>query len=147
MTIFKKNKLYFSPSRWWLNEVHIWPCTFFLTLWSHSVLLRICQHTKSNLMIYNLSMLKKINFSSSLLTLNVKYFYSVWFSDHGLLVKNNQHLKTFQMLYDMAMFRKKNVLTYQLWRHNILHLTWCRIFLAFWSRSFLLKIKNTLRAT
>ena len=41
-----------------------------LTFWSHSVLLKVNQYTQSNLMIYNLSMLKKIlviNFSDKII--------------------------------------------------------------------------------
>ena len=41
-----------------------------LTFWSHSVLLKVIQYTQSNLMIYNLSMLKKIlviNFSDKII--------------------------------------------------------------------------------
>ena len=71
----------------------------------------------------------------------VKYFFRVWFLDHGLLVKNNEHWNTFQMIYNMTMFRKKNFFfAYQLWRHNILYLTWNLIFLAFWNHSVLLRI-------
>ena len=54
---------------------------------------------------------------------NVKYFFSVWFSDHGLLVKNNQHWKTFQVIYNMTMFKKKvslrtsyDVVAFCIWR-------------------------------
>ena len=90
----------------------------FLTFSSYSVLLKIYQHTKSNLTIYNLSMLKKIDFSSSL-----------------LFKENDQHWKTFQVVYNMTMFRKNLFPTYQLWHHNILYLAWYFIFPAFWSHS------------
>ena len=61
-------------------------------------------------------------------------------SDHGLLVKNDQKSKTSRMLHNMAALGKMFYPTYQLWRRNTLHLTWCLVFLAFWSRSFLLNI-------
>ena len=90
-----------------------------------------------------------MNFSGSLISIfsyhrakeNVKYFFSAWFLEHGLLVKNYQQWKTFRMIYNIAMFgRKKVVRRYQLWRHNILYLTCCLVFPAFWSHSVFLKI-------
>ena len=131
--LLNRKKTMFSSSHWICNKVlHLTSYFIFLTFWSPSVLLKIYQHIKSTLLIYNLSMLKKwISvvpcfgfFTYHRAIENVKYFFSVWFSDHGLLVKNDQRWKTFQMIYSITMFRKKIFFpTYQLWHHNILYLT------------------------
>ena len=134
----------------------------FLTYWSHNVLLKTGQQTKSNQLNYNLSVLreKRISvaawfrfFSYHRATENVKYLFSTWFSGHGLLVKNNQQWKTFRMVFNnamfgnMAMFGSKKIPTFQLWRHNILYLTQYLVFSAFWSHSVLLKIGQYTKGT
>ena len=119
---------FFSSSQWWRNKkLYMTSYFIFLAFWSHSVLSKVNQHTKSNLMIYNLSILKKIisvvsyckfhraleNFTKlnhrEMSIENVKYFFSAWFSDHDLLLKNNQQWKNFRMINNMTMVRNKLV--------------------------------------
>ena len=95
-------------------------------------------------MIYNWSMHRKLNFSSSLLKFfsyhrakeNVSYFFCAWSSDHGLWVKNDLQWKTFQMIYNMTL-PGKNIFSYLPVMTSWL---WYLIFSTFWSHIFLLKI-------
>ena len=126
MREYLEKKHFFSSSQWWRNkDLYMTSYFIFLAFWSHSVLSKVNEHTKSNLMIYNLSMLKKIipvvsyfKFHRALENFtklnhrakeNFKYFFSAWFSDHDLLLKNNQQWKNFRMVNNMTMVRNKLV--------------------------------------
>ena len=139
-------KNYIFPStQWWRKKVlYLTSYFIFLTFWCYSVLSKIYQHTKSNLMIYNWSMHRKLSFSSSLLKIfsdhrakeNVSYFFCTWSSDHGLWIKNDLQWKTFQMIYNMTL-SGKNIFLYLPVMTSWL---WYLIFPTFWSHIFLLKI-------
>ena len=88
------------------------------------VLLKVNKHTKSNLMIYNLSMLKKI--------ISVVSYFKFQMSnisfqpDHHLLLKNNQQWQKFWMIDNMTMIRNENfclptsydIIKFCIWRGN-----------------------------
>ena len=140
----EKNYIFPSTQSWRNKVLYLTPYFIFLIFWYYSVLSKIYQHTKSNLMIYNWSMHRKLSFSSSLLKIfsydrakeNVSYFFCAWSSDHRLWVKNDLQWKTFQMIYNMTL-PGKNIFPYlpvMTWW------LWYLIFSTFWSHIFLLKI-------
>ena len=113
---FVKNNI-FSASNHNVINIYIWHHIFFVTFWSNIILFKIDQYIKSNLLVYNFSMLflkKRILlvpysriFFCHEAKQNVKYFICVWFSDYGLLVKNGQQWKAFRSVYNMTIFTKK----------------------------------------
>ena len=133
-----KNYIFSSGHRGHNKVSYLTSYFIFLTFWSRSVLLKIDQQTKSNLMIYDLTMHKKwiseVPSFRFFLIKELKKMSNISFlsdfSDHGLLVKNGQQWKNFQMIYNITMIynillclEKKNFPTDQSRRHNFFYLT------------------------
>ena len=62
MAIFARKKFFPTYQLWRHNILYLMRYLVFPAFWSHSVLLKIGQYTKRNLMIYSLGMLGKIIF-------------------------------------------------------------------------------------
>ena len=103
------------------------------------VLLKVNKHTKSNLMIYNLSMLKKIisvafyfiftelsKIPQCFITELKKMSNISFLPDHHLSLKNNQQWQNFWMIYNMTVIRNKifclpasyDIIKFCIWRDN-----------------------------
>ena len=120
----------------------------FLTYWSHNVLLKTGQQTKSNQLNYNLSVLREKRISVAawfrfFLITELQKMSNIYF----LRDFRMEDWKTFRMVFNNAMFGSKKIPTFQLWRHNILYLTQYLVFSAFWSHSVLLKIGQYTKGT
>ena len=62
MAMFRKKKNFPTYQPWRHNNLYLTWHLISLAFWSHGVLIKIGQYTKCSLMIYNLSMFRKINF-------------------------------------------------------------------------------------